>query len=167
MTMTKGKYKKFSNRLIDAMKSSGHSASRSPNGICMKTLSEFAGASEQICRRYIRGDALPDYDKVINIAACLKVPPGWLLFGEQEEARVIHQSNTINDDLMNYILNESQALYRDETGDMDDYADFVMGLIREVREIDTSNENLEKIVNLALGSISSYKEKRNKSSHVG
>ena len=68
---------------------------------------------------------------------------------------------------MHYILNESQALYRDETGDMDDYADFVMGLIREVREIDTSNENLEKIVNLALGSISSYKEKRNKSSHVG
>lgn len=165
--MTKGKYKKFANRLVDAMRSNGHSASRSPNGICMKTLSEFAGASEQICRRYIRGDALPDYDKVINIAACLKVSPGWLLFGEQEAPSVIHQSNIINDDLMHYILKESQALYRDEAGGLDDYADFVMGLIREVREIDTSNENLEKIINLALGSISSYKEKRNKSHHIG
>ncbi|MBY0377336.1 MAG: transcriptional regulator, partial [Gammaproteobacteria bacterium] len=61
--MVRGKYKKFSNRLIDAMKLNGYGASRSPNRICMKTLSKFAGASEQICRRYIRGDALPDYDK--------------------------------------------------------------------------------------------------------
>lgn len=165
--MTKGKYKKFSSRLIDAMKINGHGASRSPNGICMKTLSEFAGASEQICRRYIRGDALPDYDKVINIAACLNVSPGWLLFGEQEQSNVTHQSNHLDDNLMHYILNKSHVLYLDDSGDMEDYADFVMGLIREVREIDTSKENLEKIVNLALGSISSYKEKRNRSIHIG
>src|SRR3990167_7030253 len=140
--MTQEKYKKFSTRLIDAMKLNGHTASRSPNGVCMRALAEFAGASEQICRRYVRGAALPDYDKVINIAACLNVSPGWLLFGEQEQSSVIPQSNTIHDDLMHYIIDRSQELYQEDAGDMDDYADFVMGLIREVREIDTSQENL-------------------------
>ena len=160
--MTKGKYKKFSNRLIDAMKANGYAASRSPNGICMKTLSEFANASEQICRRYIRGDALPDYEKIINIASFLKVSPSWLLFGEQKEYSVVNQANQINDNLMHYILDKSYDLYQDNAVKTADYADFVMELIRDVREIDTSKENLEKIINLALGSISSYKSKLNK-----
>jgi len=50
------------------LKDKGHTASRSPNGICIRTLAEFVGASEQICRRYIRGVALPDYEKIIDLA---------------------------------------------------------------------------------------------------
>ena len=160
MTMTTGKYKSFSNRLIDAMKACGHSASRSPNGICIRTLSEFAGASEQICRRYIRGDALPDYEKVVNMARSLNTSPGWLLFGEEKRDDAAYQPKTIDDDLLHYILSKSHPLYREETGDTDDFADFVLELIRDVRDIDTSTSNLEKIIDLAVSSVSSYKEKR-------
>ena len=159
-TMNAGKYKSFSKRLIDAMKACGHAASRSPNGICIRTLSEFAGASEQICRRYIRGDALPDYEKVVNIATALNTSPGWLLFGEHNQARATHLPKAISDDLLHYILSKSHQLYQDETVETEDYADFVLELIRDVREIDTSKENLEKIIDLAVSSISSYKEKR-------
>ncbi|STX97364.1 transcription factor [Legionella pneumophila] len=71
--MSKGPYQSFANRLISALKDRGYTASRSPNGICIKTLAEFTGASEQICRRYIRGDALPDYEKVKQLAFHLQV----------------------------------------------------------------------------------------------
>lgn len=164
--MDAGKYKDFSLRLIKAMKDKGHIASRSPNGICMSTLSRFAGASEQICRRYIRGDALPDYDKVINIAEHLQISPGWLLFGERDQIARARQQNLIDQQLLYYILKKSHHLYREETGNTDDYADFVMELVRDVREIDTSSENIRKIIDLAISSISSYEEKRIKKSHV-
>ncbi|MDQ5884487.1 MAG: hypothetical protein QG556_827, partial [Pseudomonadota bacterium] len=77
-------YKDFSDRLIQTMKLRGFSASRSPHGICMKSLSIFTQASEQICRRYVRGEALPTYEKIINIAKELNVSPGWLLFGDEK-----------------------------------------------------------------------------------
>lgn len=160
--MARGKYKNFSNRLVNAMTSNGYIASRSPSGICMTTLSTFAGASEQICRRYIRGDALPDYDKIVKIAEHLNVSPGWLLFDTQEPTETAPQQKPIDDDLLRYILTKSFQLYREETGNTDDYADFVLRLLRDVREIDTSKENLHKIIGLAVGSISSFKEKRSK-----
>jgi hypothetical protein len=160
--MSAGRYKEFSNRLIVAMKTCGHVASRSPSGICMRTLSELAGASEQICRRYIRGDALPDYDKIVTIAAQLNVSPGWLLFGEGDQLKIAPQPNVIDDDLLHYILTKSYHLYREETGNTDDYADFVLELIHDVREISTSKENLHKIIELAVSSITSFKEKRYK-----
>lgn len=158
--MTTGKYKDFSKRLIEAMKCKEHVASRSPSGICIQTLSLFAGASEQICRRYIRGDALPDYEKIKNIAYKLNVSPGWLLFGEEGNPHSSQETKQIDEDLLHFILRKSHHLYQQEKGNTDDYADFVVGLIRDVREIDTSKENLQKIINLAISSISSYEEKR-------
>ncbi|MBL7479724.1 helix-turn-helix domain-containing protein [Legionella bononiensis] len=162
--MSKGPYQSFANRLINTLKDKGHIASRSPNGICIKTLAEFAGASEQICRRYIRGDALPDYEKVKQLAYHLHVNPGWLLFGE--EGHVPPKKDEVNETLLHYILKQSHHLYPISNGGNDDYADFVLGLIKEVRAIDTSEDNLLKIIDLALGSISSYEEKRNKHSHA-
>lgn len=159
--MASGKYKSFSSRLINAMKSNMHIAARSPNGICVKKLSEFAGASEQICRRYIRGDALPDYEKVIKIANALNTFPGWLLFGEEPVSNK-QQPKAIDDDLLHHILNKSHFLYKGEAVNTDDYADFVLELIRDIREIDTSKENLKKFIELAISSISSYKKKVSK-----
>ena len=155
--MIMGQYKTFSNRLIEAMKASGHTASRSPSGICITTLAKFAGASEQICRRYIRGDGLPDYEKVVNIAACLNVSPGWLLFGEQQPA---DQVKPIDDDTMCYLLNESYIAFNNETENTDDFGSFVLELTRDVREINTSKEILHKIIDMAVGSISSNKRKQ-------
>jgi transcriptional regulator with XRE-family HTH domain len=146
------------------MKSKGYRASRSPSGICIQTLAKFAGASEQICRRYLRGDALPDYEKVKQIADSLQVNPGWLLFGD--EGHPVISKNQIDETLLHYILKQSHYLYRDSLRVNDDYADFVLGLVKEVRTIDTSKENLLKIIDLAISSISSYEETRNKHSHA-
>lgn len=166
--MSKGKHKNFAKRLIDAMKSNGHSASRSPSGICMKTLSEITDASEQICRRYIRGDALPDYDKMISISSFLKVSPGWLVFGEgtQNQPLEAQQANPIDDGLLHYLLSKSLCLYQKEKESAEDYADFVIGLVQNLREIDASRADLEKIINLVMNSKSACKEKQSQESLV-
>lgn len=162
--MTENKYKEFSARLINAMKSEGYIASRSPSGICMKTLAKFAGASEQICRRYIRGDALPDHDKIVKIAHCLNISPGSLLFGESNSMNKAESSGRfmLDDDALYYVLKESHALFHEGSNEGEDYADFVMGLIQDTRAIDTSKDKVKKIINLALTSISSYKETKKK-----
>lgn len=162
--MPTGQYELFATRLISALKNKGYIASRSSKGICIKTLSEFTGASEQICRRYIRGDALPDYEKIKQVAAHLQVNPGWLLFGD--EGHPAQNNNQIDETLLHYILKKSHHLHRNSYSKHTDYADFVLGLFKEVRSIDTSKENLLKIIDLAIGSISSYEETRNQGSYV-
>ena len=155
--MSINEYRDFSTRLITAMKSSGYTATRSPSGICITTLSKIAGASEQICRRYIRGDALPDYKKIVGIATALNVSAGWLLFGEGEPNKAEHNTKTMYDELLHYLLCKSYPLYRDNIENTDEFANFVIELFLDVREIDTSKEKLQKIIDLALSSISSYK----------
>ena len=147
-------FKAFSERLVYTMKLRGYTASRSPNGICMKTLAIFADASEQICRRYIRGEALPNHEKIIKIAGHLEVSPAWLVFGEEAKGS---PNGGIDDELLHYILKRIHELYRHEASAMDDFADFVLGLIKDIREIETSRENLEKIIDLAVASISSFR----------
>lgn len=150
--MTKGKYKQFSYRLIEAMKSNGHTDSRSPNGICMNTLAEFAGASVQICRRYIRGDALPDYDKVVSMATHLKISSSWLLFGEKDATKFTQ----IDADLMSYIVQRCSVLYFGESEKTDEFVQFLMKLIREVQKINGNRETLEHVINLALDSVTFF-----------
>ncbi|HAT9314949.1 TPA: transcriptional regulator [Legionella pneumophila subsp. pneumophila] len=162
--MSHGPYQSFAKRLIQTLKDKGHTASRSPNGICTKTLSEFTDASEQICRRYIRGDALPDYEKVKKLANHLQVNPGWLLFGDED--LVTPKKNEMDERLLHYILKNSHHLYPVSLGNNDDYADFVIGLVKEVKAIDTTENNLLKIIDLAIGSISSYEERRKRLSHT-
>ncbi|HAT8692463.1 TPA: helix-turn-helix transcriptional regulator [Legionella pneumophila] len=162
--MSKGAYQSFANRLMQTLKEKGHTASRSPNGICTKTLAEFTDASEQICRRYIRGDALPDYEKIKKLSKHLDVNPGWLLFGD--EGLVTPKRNEMDETLLHYILKHSHHLYPVSHGNNDDYADFVLGLIKEVKAIDTSENNLLKIIDLAISSISSYEERRKRLCHT-
>jgi len=141
----------FAQRLAESMKQRGHVSTRSPNGICMRTLAQFADASEQICRRYMRGAALPSHDKIIRIAQALKVSPAWLLFGE---ITVEIDKSTEDDDVLYYILTHSLRLYPQTK--VEEYVDFIVSLIKEIRDIQTSKENLYKIVDLALGSLKSF-----------
>lgn len=91
----------FSHQLIVAMQRAGFHSSRSPSGICIKKLAEITNTSPQICRRYIRGEALPDYDKILKIAEALNVAPGELLFGElNNRCFKRHDFITIHKDIM-------------------------------------------------------------------
>lgn len=150
-------YKDFAIRLINAMKQAGYSDNRSHSGICVKTLSKFSNASEQICRRYLRGDALPDYERVVRVSRALQVAPGWLLFGGVEGFSLDSKNIIcIHHDLLYYILSKTHALYQLEFVDATDFPDFVLSLVKDISAIDTGQENLKKIIDIAVSSICSF-----------
>ncbi|NBQ17632.1 transcriptional regulator, partial [bacterium] len=64
-------------------------------------------------------------------------------------------------ELLHYILKRIHQLYRHEASAMEDFADFVLGLIKDIRGIETSKENLEKIIDLAVSSISTFRHQIN------
>lgn len=74
--------KQFADRLRDAMIAAGFNSQRSTSGVCIHKLSEITGYSVQICRKYLRGEAIPDPVKLREIAVKIHVSPGWLLFGD-------------------------------------------------------------------------------------
>lgn len=160
MNSSRKKSMDFASRMINVMNDAGYSDSRSPSGICVKKLAELMGVSEQICRRYLRRDAVPDHHKVLKVALALNVSPGWLLFGEQNNIgeKSQHYLN-ISDELLHYILEKSQRLYASDPGHADDYPDFVMELIRDVQSINTDDpETLKKIIDVAIGSICAFSD---------
>lgn len=158
--MSNTPYLSFANRLIQALTNKGYIALRSPKGTGIKILTEITGTSEQICRRYLRGDAMPSYQKIQQLADYLDVNPGWLVFGDAGDAA--DPSKQIDKKLLHYILKKSHYLYANSQPDNEDYADFVLQLIAETSNIDTSLESLFKIIDVAIASVFAYEEKRQK-----
>ena len=157
----KSRYLEFTHRLVSSMKQAGFTDTRSPSGISVKTLADTLHVSEQICRRYLRGDALPDYDKIVTLARFLSVSPGWLLFGNQHvtDDHTVH----INATLLHYMLERSHAFYMMQAPEQaHDFPDFVMALLNDISAIDAHHETLKQIIDLAVSSISSFEERKMK-----
>ncbi len=158
-TPHKSRYLEFTHRLVSSMKQAGFTDTRSPSGISVKTLAETMHVSEQICRRYLRGDALPDYEKIVTIARFLSVSPGWLLFGNQPHA----DDHTIHMDasLLHYMLERSHTFYMMQAPEQaHDFPDFVLALINDISAIDAHHDTLKQIIDLAVSSISSFEERK-------
>jgi transcriptional regulator with XRE-family HTH domain len=160
----KSRYLEFSHRLISSMKQAGLADTRSPSGISVKTLAETMGVSEQICRRYLRGDALPDYEKTVKIARFLSISPGWLLFGNEPDGLNINdQTICMKASLLHYLLERSHAFYMLQAPEQaHDFPSFVLALINDISAIDADPDTLKKIIDLAVSSISSFEERKMK-----
>ena len=135
------------------MKNAGFHSSRSPSGICIQKLAEITGASLQICRRYIRGEALPDYEKILKIANDLNVSPGSLLFGKLNELDAKkNDSILIKEDVLRHFLRKIDEFSPFLFKKLDNTPEFLMELITNVSAIDISCEQLKKIIDLAFNS---------------
>lgn len=149
--------KQFAIRLRDAMIAAGYSSNRSPSGVSIEKLAEITQYSLQICRKYLRGEALPEPMKLIDIAKKLSVSPGWLLFGEHHPATPkSSQTITIPRNLLHYIFTQASALYNGQTLN-EDISDFLLSLTTDVSQIDTHEEQSKKIIDLALASAKHFK----------
>lgn len=148
--------KQFAHRLRDAMIEAGYNSQRSTSGVCIHKLSEMTGYSVQICRKYLRGEAIPEPIKLIEIAAKLQVSPGWLLFGDsQADLNSVSKQLTINKHLLHYIFTKAAGLYKDSIEEIDIPA-FLMELINDISLIDANEEQSKKIIDLALSSIKHF-----------
>ena len=148
--------KQFAYRLKDAMLARGLNSQRSASGVCIHKLVEITGYSSQICRRYLKGEALPEPTKLVELAAKLKVSPGWLLFGESHnETASLDDQILISKNLLHYIFNRTKDLYTHGL-DSRDIPNFLMELVRDLSQINANEEQSKKIIDLALSSIKRF-----------
>ncbi|MCA0403280.1 MAG: helix-turn-helix transcriptional regulator [Proteobacteria bacterium] len=140
--------KQFAFRLRDAMLAAGFHSERSISGISIHKLSEITGYSLQICRKYLRGEAIPEPAKLVEIAEYLKVAPGWLLFGDNYNSA--DDKIMISKELLNYILNGARHFYKPQFED--EATQFLFELIKDVSQIIADDAQSKKIVDLALSS---------------
>lgn len=147
----------FAMRLKEAMLRAGFNSHRSPTGVSMPKLVEITGYSPQICRRYLKGEAIPEPGKLQVIALKLKVSPGWLLFGSaHDEITLTDDDIIIKRNLLHYVFKKAILLYSNSSLG-EDVPNFLMELIDDVRNIEASEAQSKKIIDLVVDSIKHFK----------
>lgn len=144
--------KQFSLRLKDALIKAGYHSTRSSFGVDIQKLVKLTGYSEQICRKYLRGEAMPEITKIQEIATELKVSPGWLLFGENNHSQS-DENLVINKELLLYIFCKANKLYNRANAEL---PEFLLELVTDLSAIKADLEQLKKIVDLALLSVQKF-----------
>ena len=143
----------FAERLRESMISAGFHSQRSTSGVDIHKLADITGYSPQICRKYLRGQAIPEPTKLSEIAAKLNVSPGWLLFGDTHDlARTEIDSITISKKLLHYIFMQAYPLYHAERSE-EEISDFLLDLANNISQINGNEEQSQKIIDLTLSSI--------------
>lgn len=144
--------KQFAYRLRDAMIAVGYNSHRSTSGVCIHKLAEITGYSVQICRKYLRGEAIPEPSKLMEIAAKLNVSPGWLLFGDSlTEHSPTRDKIAISKNLLLYVLTQAADLYHSSQLGKE-VPGFILELINDISQINVNEEQARKIIDLALSS---------------
>lgn len=152
---------RFALRLRDTLIAAGYSSTRTPSGVDIFGFANLIGHSPQICRKYLRGQAIPSSNKLEEIATTLQVSPGWLLFGDCHSHHIPAETNkiTINRELLHYIFSHMSALYQPDRPHHQ-LPDFFLELTQDISQINADPEQSKKIVDLALSSAKQFKEDR-------
>lgn len=144
--------KQFAERLRQAMISSGFTSARSIYGVDVKKLAEITNYSIQICRKYLRGEAMPEFSKLMEIADELKVSPGWLAFGDSlNKLTEFKEHVLISKEALSYVFMKALSLQNyqwTQTG----VSNFLIELINSLSIINGSEEQSTKIIDLAFSS---------------
>jgi transcriptional regulator with XRE-family HTH domain len=148
--------KQFAARLHDAMIAMGYNSRRSPSGVNILKLAEITGYSPQICRKYLRGEAIPEPVKLVEIASKLNVSAGWLLFGDSRDDNLeSDQTITIPKNLLHYIFTQATDLYNTRHL-AEERSDFLLDLVRDISQINANEDQSKKIIDLALASVKHF-----------
>lgn len=148
--------KQFAQRLREAMINAGFNSDRSSTGVSIQQLVQITDYSAQICRKYLRGEAIPEPSKLVEIAQQLKVSAGWLLFGDTDQKSNKEESTvSINKNVLHYILTQVPSLFNKQNSERQ-IADFLIDLINDLSLINANEEQSKKIIDLAISSINHF-----------
>lgn len=78
----------FGERLRELMREKGHVSGKARSGVDVGSLSDAAGTSYEMARRYAEGMAVPRRGTIQRIAAWLGVAPSVLEWGTREESSI-------------------------------------------------------------------------------
>lgn len=141
----------FADRLRASLINGGYGSNRSPYGVNINKFAKMVGYSPQICRRYLKGEAIPEPNKLAQIAYELNVSPGWILFGDCHTTSITNENKiTISKELLHYIFTHANTLYNNIGASRDGLPKFLLELTNNVSQIDADHEQTKKIIDLAL-----------------
>lgn len=150
----------FSKRLRDAMLTAGYHAARSSSGVDIHALVDITGYSSQICRKYLRGEAIPEPNKLVDIAHALGTSAGWLLFGEKQMPLTPPENYLLlNKTLLHYLLTHAEPIYQTKPNDPE-VPDFLTALAEDISQISANEEQSKRIIDLALSSVGRFQDKK-------
>lgn len=142
------------------MLSKGLLSERSKAGVKIDKLSKVCDCSQQMARRYVLGEALPDIEIIVKIAKWLNVSPGWLVFGTDaaDKPGYVGDKETlvcIAPDLLEYILLKSAPLFllMDDTKEL---TAFMMDIINDVTHLEADPETIRKIIDISVHSATRF-----------
>ena len=141
----------FAERLKNAMIKAGMHSKKSTSGIDITALSNKIEHSVQICRKYLKGEALPEPHKLVLIAEVLNVSPGWLLFGEQPQPYSIDHY-VINKEIFEYILLKSIIL-RKLNWNEEKINNFIVKVVADLYLIKANSVQQKQIIDIIFSSI--------------
>lgn len=152
--------KQFAYRLRDSLIAAGYNSQRSTSGVDIHALAEITGYSPQICRKYLRGHAIPEVAKLVEIATHLHVSPGWLLFGDSHNDSPLSEDKiTISKNLFHYILNKANTLYNEHISN-EEITQFLFELLKDVSQINADETQSKRIIDLALSSARYFNQEK-------
>lgn len=144
----------FAERLRISLIKAGYTSNRSSTGVDIMKFANVIQYTPQICRKYLRGETIPEPQKLSEIAQHLQVSPGWLLFGDSHSFEALENHKiTINKNILHHLFTHISQLCSPQNSS-DKLPNFWLELTEDLQEFNQNEEKSKKIIDMAL---SSYK----------
>ena len=135
----------FATRLRNALLSAGFQSQRSMSGVDILKFAQAIQHTPQICRKYLRGETIPEPQKLSEIAQMLNVSPGWLLFGDSHSQQD-HENNkiTISKNILHHLFSHISLLCSPNNAS-EVLPNFWLELTEDLQEFENNEEKSKKI----------------------
>lgn len=148
----------FSERLRETMLKKGHASRTAACGVSPAALSKAVGCFTEMALRYLDGRSIPAPDVVLKIAEWLEVDPAYLLFGKKEDHFHVHNKILIDKEIIDYTLKKLIPLIKNDNNEAE-IISFFISILSDMSLINMENDELKKVVDLAVKSTSFFNEK--------
>lgn len=150
----------FSERLREVMIKKGHASRTAACGVSPAALSKAIGCFTEMALRYLDGRSVPTPDNVLKIAEWLEVDPSYLLFGKQENKYQLTNKILIDKNIIDYTLKKIIPLIKGSNNELE-IVSFFSSILSDVSLINMENDELKKVVDLAVKSTSFFNNNKN------
>lgn len=151
----------FAERLRMSLIKAGYTSNRSSTGVDIMKFADVIQYTPQICRKYLRGETIPEPQKLSEIANHLQVSPGWLLFGDSlsSEAHEAHKI-TINKNILHHLFTHISQLCAPHNSS-EILPNFWLELTEDLQDFNQNEEKSKKIIDMALSSYKHFASTKN------
>jgi transcriptional regulator with XRE-family HTH domain len=148
----------FSERLREIMLKKGYGSRSAAHGVSPIAISKAIGCYNEMSLRYLDGRSVPTPDIALKISEWLEISPAYLLFGEQENKHSFDNKIHIDKDIIEYTLKKIIPLIK-QSNNESEIISFFNSILSDISLINMDNDELKKVVNLAVKSTSFFNDK--------